>query len=338
MAASVDGEGCVAGQAIACVVPGREAQLAREYDSAELLLRIDAQSSDCGPRDLVLVRSSSKTVEELVAELEAHEDVAFAEPNYVATLRSEDGAEEPGAEKPAEQQGDGPEEPGPGNVADPQEVESPASAPDVATRPDYANKQYAFDGEFGMGVPDWNTYDSAGNPTPSVSTEGKVVAVIDSGVDYDHEDLRNVMWSEGQDHPTLVALGGGRHGINVAMPRGNGTPYDTTDPMDDNGHGTHVAGIIAAEWNGVGVSGATCGAKIMAVKVNNDISMMSIHEAIQGYRYVIAAQEAGVDVVAINNSWNDDAYSKSLDMAMRVAGVWEPFRSSPQATTGATST
>lgn len=90
--------------------------------------------------------------------------------------------------------------------------------------------------------------------------------------------------------------------------------------MDDDGHGTHVAGIIAAEWNGSGVCGVTCGAKIMAVKVNNDISMMSIHEAIQGYRYVIAAQEAGVDVVAINNSWNDDAYSKFLDMAVRVAG------------------
>ena len=68
------------------------------------------------------------------------------------------------------------------------------------------------------------------------------------------------------------------------------------------------------------MSGAASGAQIMAVKINSDISMMSINEAIQGYRYVIEAQKAGVDVVAINNSWNEDTYSKSLDMAMREAG------------------
>lgn len=90
--------------------------------------------------------------------------------------------------------------------------------------------------------------------------------------------------------------------------------------MDDEGHGTHLAGIIAGEWNGSGVSGATSGAKIMAVKIHNDINMMSVNEAIKGYRYVIAALEAGVDVAAINNSWNDDTYSRSLDMAMREAG------------------
>lgn len=210
---------------------------------------------------------------------------------------------------------DGPEGLQSKDAADP-----PTDASSDVARPDHTNRQYAFNTEFGIGVPGWNTYDSAGNPTPSVNTAGKVVAVLDTGIDYNHEDLHNAMWSDGESYPALVALGGGRRGINVAMPRGDGTPYDTQDPMDDEGHGTHLAGIIAGEWNGFGVSGATSGAKIMAVKINNNINMMSVNEAIQGYRYVIAALEAGVDVAAINNSWNDDTYSKSLDMAMREAG------------------
>ena len=283
----------MSGEAIACVVSGREAQLAQKYESVELLLDVDAQSSNCGPCKLVFVKSSAQTIEDLVAELEASEGVFFAEPNYLADPQSEDvddswdnDLEESNTEEAseeAEQQVDDPQEPQEEIVEqqesdleeppaeeiielpeydleelqleddiDPQEVESLANDLGDATRPDYTDKQYAYDSEFGMGVPNWNTYDSAGNPTPSISAEGKVVAVLDSGVDYNHEDLRNVMWSEGENYPTLVALGGGAHGINVAMPRGDGTPYDTTDPMDDNGHGTHVAGIIAGEWNGFG--------------------------------------------------------------------------------------
>ena len=250
----------------------------------------------------------------------------FAEPNYIEERQLEDvddswqnGSVELHAEEaeqqeddqeeakgePVELQEEDTEEPQFEDVVDAQEAGALASASDDATQHDYTDRQYAFNGEFGIGVPNWNTYDSTGNPTPSVSTAGKVVAVIDSGVDYNHEDLHNAMWSEGESYPTLVALGGGEHGINVAMPRGDGTPYDTTDPMDDVGHGTHLAGFIAGEWNGSGVSGATSGTQIMAIKIVNNINMMSIHEAIQGYRYVIAAQRADVDVVAINNSWND---------------------------------
>lgn len=57
---SNDGKTCVSGEAIACVVSGREAQLAQKYDSVEFLLEIDAQSSYYGPCNLVLVKSSSQ--------------------------------------------------------------------------------------------------------------------------------------------------------------------------------------------------------------------------------------------------------------------------------------
>merc|ERR1711971_824349 len=63
-----------------------------------------------------------------------------------------------------------------------------------------------------------------------------IVAVIDTGVAYNHEDLRNQMW------------------INEGEIPGNGV--DSGDPMDDNGHGTHCAGVIGAQANnGLGVAG-----------------------------------------------------------------------------------
>lgn len=64
--------------------------------------------------------------------------------------------------------------------------------------------------------------------------------------------------------------------------------------MDDYKHGTHVAGIIAAEWNKIGVSGIASGARIMAVKISNNSGTHSLDEAVRGYEYVIEAKKAGV--------------------------------------------
>ncbi len=75
-----------------------------------------------------------------------------------------------------------------------------------------------------------------------------IVAVIDSGVDYRHPDLKDNMWSRG-----------GQFGYDF---------YDNdNDPLDEENHGTHVAGTIAAMGNnGVGVVGVTWKAQIMAMR------------------------------------------------------------------------
>ena len=126
--------------------------------------------------------------------------------------------------------------------------------------PDLTDVQYAYgNGPGGIDVPDWNVKDNK-------NAENTVVAVLDSGVDYTNEDLKNVMWDEGLNYPTLTALGGGKYGINTGYDyyEGNHTT-EKNDPMDLGGHGTHCAGIIAAEWNGIGISGAANGARIMAI-------------------------------------------------------------------------
>ncbi|MBR2768827.1 MAG: S8 family serine peptidase, partial [Solobacterium sp.] len=159
---------------------------------------------------------------------------------------------------------------------------------------DYTGLQWYYSGEYGTIFPGWNTYDESGNAIPNVDPAKEIViAVVDSGVDYNHEDLKNVMWDKGLEYPQLAALGGGKYGLNTLG-------GDPADPMDDRGHGTHVAGIIAAEWNHIGVSGALSGVKIMAVRATGGMT----ESVKKGFEYVLAAKRAGVNIAAVNLSWN----------------------------------
>lgn len=85
---------------------------------------------------------------------------------------------------------------------------------------------------------------------PTTSLEEVVVAVIDTGVDYSHPDLENSIYK------------------TFGTVKGYDLVNNDADPMDDYGHGTHVAGTIAAESNnGIGIVGIAAGVKIMPIKV-----------------------------------------------------------------------
>lgn len=134
-----------------------------------------------------------------------------------------------------------------------------------------------------------------------------VIAVIDSGVNYNHEDLggltgRNMWVNQGE----LGGLAGvdddengyidDIHGINTILPPGD--PIGG-DPMDDNGHGTHVAGTIAARGgNGRGIVGVAWSAQIMACKFLNEFGSGTTTDAIECIDYAVAM---GADIM--NNSW-----------------------------------
>lgn len=185
---------------------------------------------------------------------------------------------------------------------------------------DLTSMQWAYDknGDFGMAIDGWNQYKTDGTPDPAVDTSGTVVAVLDTGVDYDHEDLKSVMWTA--DSSLQAIIGGGQYGYNAVTVNSNGQPYDSADPMDDHSHGTHCAGIIAASWNNMGVSGATSGTQIMAVKAANDKGNFASSDSFKGYAYIQRAVENGVPITAINNSWSGDANGKALDRAITVLG------------------
>lgn len=166
-------------------------------------------------------------------------------------------------------------------------------------------------------------YDLNVNPVYDKVTTGSdkvVVAVIDTGVDYTHEDLADRMWNDGLKFPKLKSLGGGKYGYCSAK-YNSGEEYDTDDPYDDVGHGTHCAGIIGASWNNAGVAGISDNVEIMAVKVGNSDNIFYTSSIIKGFNYVNAALDCGVNIKVINNSYGGGLTGSAILYAVNQCGA-----------------
>ncbi len=144
-----------------------------------------------------------------------------------------------------------------------------------------------------------------------------VVAVLDSGVDYTHPDLISNMWIRPDNIPQYqddeLGTFNDKNGFNATD--------NLSDPMDDNGHGTHCAGIIGAEGNnGQGISGVNWKVEIMPLKFIGRGGFGSTKDAIEAINYAVNRKRAGVNVRVINASWGSTMYSKPLEDAIRAAG------------------
>ena len=152
----------------------------------------------------------------------------------------------------------------------------------------------------------------------STGSKSVIVGVIDSGVDYNHEDLKANMWINPDEIPNNNKDDDGNgykddyHGINAIKNNG--------DPMDDDGHGSHVSGTIAAVGNnGKGVVGVCWKASIMALKFLDAKGGGSISDEIKCIDYAIK-QKADV----LNGSFGDyntsQAEKRAIERA-RDAGI-----------------
>ena len=144
-----------------------------------------------------------------------------------------------------------------------------------------------------------------------------VVAVLDSGVDYTHVDLIGNIWLRPDTVPQYndeqIGTFDDLHGFNGAENSG--------DPMDDNGHGTHCAGIIGAEGNNdEGITGINWNVQIMPLKFMGRGGFGTTKDAIEAINYAIDRKRNGVNVRVINASWGSTSYSKALEDAIRAAG------------------
>lgn len=129
-----------------------------------------------------------------------------------------------------------------------------------------------------------------------------VVAIIDTGIDENHPDLKEHLW---ENHTSLP----GKHGYDFIN--------DDADPQDDQGHGTHCAGVILEQAKKEGIASHV---KFMAIKYMDEKGTANLKRVIECYRYIINAKKQGVNVVAINNSWGMDENSPELKSLIEEAG------------------
>ena len=136
-----------------------------------------------------------------------------------------------------------------------------------------------------------------------------IVAVIDTGIDYNHRDLKDNMWVNAgeipgnnidDDNNGVVDDVYGANFVEADAPTGN--------PMDDNNHGTHCAGTIGAKGNdSYGITGVNWNTSLMAVKFLSGEGSGTLEGGINSIKY---AQKMGAKVMS--NSWGASGFSQAL--------------------------
>ena len=187
----------------------------------------------------------------------------------------------------------------------------------------YAEINYALASEKPMDLKTFNlSVQSLSAASLSKASNRAIVAIVDSGVDYTHTDLKNFMWvnsGEDLDHDGVIedseknskdddgdGIIDDFYGANLCSLTGT-----SGDPKDVYGHGTHVAGIVLQ--NGINAAGQN-GVEIMAVKFLND---SGVGYLVDGAKAIDYALDHGAKVV--NCSWGYNYNSNTLSNVMAKA-------------------
>lgn len=166
----------------------------------------------------------------------------------------------------------------------------------------------------------YDTVQAAAAATEHAATgSGVIVAVVDTGVDYLHEDLDANNWINTGEIPNNSVDDDGNgyvddyYGYDFI-----GSYYTSTDPdndpQDEYGHGTHVSGIIAAEDNTVGIVGVAPSAQIMPVKVLDASGYGWDSVIAEGIRYAV---DNGADIInlSLGSSYANNTLKDAIDYA-----------------------
>ena len=187
----------------------------------------------------------------------------------------------------------------------------------------YYSYQWAYDDNYAdINIEEgWTEYlsDSIGGDPDGPSV---IVAIIDTGIEYTHPDLVNMMWT----NPGEIADNGIDDDGNGIIDDYYGADFTedtsgTGDPIDVHSHGTHCAGIVAAEENnGEGIAGVASFSqgkvKLMAVKGLSDSGSGTMSGLLAGLNYAIA-----MGARISSNSWGSGV---SSSIAEYYESIWDP--------------
>lgn len=216
-------------------------------------------------------------------ELKSDPDVEYAEPNYILRIATDEYAAGINSES--------------------------YSVGDIQTMVPQAGTQFVQNFA-GVGVDAaWTT-----SKTLAQNSDRPIIAIIDSGVDYNHDIFQNsgAMWVNSAETPGNGVDDDGNgyiddiYGYNFRDRNGN--------PMDNNNHGTHVAGIALGATRDIFGASSTAKVRIMALKFLGSDGSGSTSDAISAIYYAV---RNGAQI--INNSWGGGSYSQSLHDAMTYA-------------------
>ena len=186
-----------------------------------------------------------------------------------------------------------------------------------------------FSGEWGLqnigqtgGLPHADI-DATAAWTISTGSRNVAVGVVDTGVDYNHPDLKANMWSAPAPFTITFAPGdilscpAGSHGYDAIT--------NTCDPMDQNNHGTHVAGTIGAVGNNsAGITGVNWAVTIVGLRFLDASGSGTTANAVRAIEAAIQIKKAfptQANIQILSNSWGGTGYSQALLQAINEANT-----------------
>ena len=257
-------------------------------DTAQAVSAERAQASDATGYEVTVVRSETKTTAQLIEELYANPQVISVEPNYISSAPDE------GA--PAGSSADA-------LVGMDADTAAAADYPEVG---DLSPQQWYLHntGTYGtpegaavegvdMGIPGWDAFRAGSSAESTVNSSG-VIAIVDSGMDVNHPDIKKVLYTFTPEQQARFNCG--PHGLDASQEAGGG------DVNDYNDHGTHVSGVAAAAWDREGVSGVANGAKLIQVRVGGKDGSQSMEAGVRAFGFLIKCAKE-INLKSVNCSW-----------------------------------
>jgi len=291
VAAKYEGQDMIPGELIVKLNPGMEAGLMSDFAGdygGKMVEKFDIPQGifKSFGGDLVRIKlPAGIDYSEAVAAMKDDSRVAYAEPNLVYTLDDV-------------QQGEGQQPP----------KEDPSNPNDLNEKLWGLNNDGQTGGTAGADV---SAKEAWAIQTGDGSDNGPLIAVIDTGIDYNHPDLKANMWT----NPGEIAGDGIDNDGNGVIDdvHGYNAYADNGDPMDGHSHGTHCSGTIAGVGNnGEGVTGVMQDANLMGVKIFSDQGRTSVDAIVRGIMY---AGKMGADITS--NSWGGGGRSEAIYDAFR---------------------